>query len=104
MVSVKRLLLLLTLLLTPGAQAMDYVKCEAMQKALDRLLASKDSELAQAHDEIVMTAMHARQPGVPISELKPAFDRRDSVQKTIRDKYQPRIDKVRADYEAEGCY
>ena len=32
----KRLLLLLPLLLTPAAQAVDYVRCEAMQGALQR--------------------------------------------------------------------
>ena len=38
----KRLLLLPFLCLMPAAQAMDYVKCEAMQKDASRVKASMD--------------------------------------------------------------
>ena len=40
----KRLLLLLPLLLTPAAQAVDYVKCEAMQSAAARIRSSMEKQ------------------------------------------------------------
>ena len=108
----KRLLLLLPLLLTPAAQAMDYVKCEAMQKAMSRLSVQKNQltgDISWA-EKIVADCRY----------LKPDRAAVLACQKAGREEYQAsperqayrqklkqinsRLDKVQADYEAEGCY
>ena len=101
----KRLLLLTFLCVVPSAQAVDYVKCEAMQKASGRLRISMESETTNSYRDIVTKAMDERPVGVPVRiSMEPAITQYDLARKIIQDKYQPRLDKIQADYDAAGCY
>ena len=130
----KRLLLLLPLLLTPAAQAVDYAQCEAMQKAVARMIYTRDEEASRARREsnarfentpkkgyIEVTAeCREKFPGYPLSGDKearrkcvtdglmgsagPMIQAGNDAAAAVRAKWAPRIAKVKADYQAAGCY
>ena len=113
---VRRLLLLSLLCLVPCSHAMDYVQCEAIQRAAARLKASMDTEALAAQNAIVLPAMEKIKAkcsaefvgngvlncmGIRMAsyEAKGVLAR-----EAVIEKYAPRVDRVLADYEAMGCY
>ena len=114
--NVKRLLLLSLLCLAPGSQAMDYVQCEAIQKAAARLKAAMDTEALAAQNAIVLPAMEKAKArcsaGFVNDEVLNCMGRRMApyeakgvlAKESVVEKYAPRIDQVLADYEAMSCY
>ena len=95
---------------------MDYVQCEAIQKAAARLKASMDTEALAAQNAIVLPAMEKVKAkcsaefvgnrvlncmGIRMAsyEAEGALAR-----EMVVEKYLPRIDRVLHDYQAEGCY
>ena len=127
----KRLLLLLPLLMTPAAQAMDYVKCEAMQKAIERTRESRSliyDTVSSQHLSSIKEEICGPQPNVLSfsSSSDPLAYSQASLAWTICEsnnyseissklhslidadpdykKATARIERVQADYQAEGCY
>ena len=112
----KRLLLLLLLCLAPGSHALDYVQCEAIQRAAARLKTAMDTEALAAQNEIVLPAMEkakARCYAEFVNEkvlncmgIRMASYEAEGVlaRNAVIEKYAPRVDRVLADYEAMGCY
>ena len=123
----KRLLLLPFLCLMPSAQAMDYVKCEAMQKAMSRLRTRQSQLLDPSRHtassrEIFETCKHLRPSssdyGTPAYREK--YADYDQCTATVRQRFTStpefqaekqelkqipkRIAAVQADYNAAGCY
>ena len=115
----KRLLLLPFLCLMPGAQAMDYVKCEAIQKAAARVEASADWRPAYRAE---LDAMEEAKCG-SVTNWRGRFNKyvefmecqnsvsiftTEAVKQAWIDDYQApmkaRLAKIQADYEAAGCY
>ena len=126
----KRLLLLPLLCLMPAAQAMDYVKCEAMQKALERtreshsltyrtlrsqhfssikeeicgpepnILSFNSSDpLAYSQASLAWTTCESNNNSEIYSQLH-ALMNADPDYKKVK----ARIERIQADYKAEGCY
>ena len=113
--------LLPILCLMPAAQAVDYVKCEAMQKAQSRIQTSireirreRKLSLQLAAQEGVNQCSRLR--GTPewktcvstvvnSPEVVARYDVRDGneVEQEIK-RLENRVARVQADYEAEGCY
>ena len=100
----------------PSAQAMDYVKCEAIQRAAARLKASMGTEDLEAQNASVLPAMGKAQAkcsaefssieilnymGLQMAHYEAEGT---SAREAVIDKYAPRINRALADYEAEGCY
>ena len=100
----------------PSAQAIDYVKCEAIQRAAARLKSAMDAEAQAAQNAIVLPAMEKAR-----ARCSTKFVNNEVLNcMTIRmakyeaagliargeviEKYAPRVDRVLADYEAMGCY
>ena len=112
----KRLLLLLPLLMAPAAQAVDYLKCEAINQAYDRVSVARrnvtpdvaDANRSLQHQEFCggpqektywdylkcddgrVFKIDNQRMLAAIEEAKVALD--------------ARLKKIKADYEAEGCY
>ena len=114
--NVKRLLLLSLLCLVPGAHAMDYVQCEAIQRAAARLKAAMETEALASQNAIVMPAMEKAKARCSAEfvndEVLNCMGRRMApyeaegllARESVIEKYAPRVDRVLADYEAMGCY
>ena len=115
----KRVLFTLILYLIPSmptAQAVDYVKCEAIQRAAARLKASMDAEALAAQNAIVLPAMEGAQAKCftefvnnevlnCISIIMATYEAEGNLaREEVIKKYAPRVDRVLADYEAMGCY
>ena len=100
----------------PTAQAMDYVKCEAMQKAGARLEISMNTQASEARKAIVGPAFQKVQEecmaefsGMEVfkcmePKIAPYEAEGDAARDAVIASYAPRIARVRADYDAEGCY
>ena len=113
---VKRLLLLSLLCLVPGSHAMDYVQCEAIQRAAARLKAAIDTEALAAQNAIVLPAMEKAKARCSAEfvndEVLNCMGRRMApyeaegvlAKGSVVEKYAPRVDRVLADYEAISCY
>ena len=113
---VKRLLLLSLLCLVPGSHAMDYVQCEAIQRAAARLKAAMDTEALASQNAIVLPAMEKAKARCSAefvnNEVLNCIGRRMApyeaegvlARESVIEKYAPRVDRVLADYEAMGCY
>ena len=113
---VKQLLLLSLLCLVPGSHAMDYVQCEAIQRAAARLKASMDTEALEAQNAIVLPAMEKAKAKCSTEfvgngvlncmGIRMASYEAEGVlaKEAVVKKYAPRVDRVLADYEAMGCY
>ena len=115
----KKLLLLPFLCLMPAAQAVDYVKCEAIQKAAVRVRGSMDWQPA-LKAELRRREVAKCGEGSSWRDQHPSFlaymECRNSVflwktdaeRAAWIDEYQApmkaRLAKIEADYEAEGCY
>ena len=105
----KRLLLLPFLSLMPSAQAMDYVKCEAIQNASGRVTAARGAEFQKLLASYLEAAgcmdMSDRLDQLyckrDVLESKAAFNRANDE---LKRRYETRLAKIQADYEAEGCY
>ena len=112
----KRLLLLLPLLLTPAAQAIDYVKCEAMQKAAARVRVTRKQKLTEAGTADVKEQIKEQcgeDQETPLksgltcdngTKFEPDRARMREVMEKVAAIYDMREQKIQADYEAEGCY
>ena len=116
-----RLFLRLPLLLAPAARAMDYVKCEAINKAYGRHEYTRNQEIKRARSS-AMDAAAGNADAYVEQRLKcaqsattaeaaaqcwkdPNLDSAaDSAAAAVRAAYKPRMDKVKADYQAAGCY
>ena len=70
---------------------MDYVKCEAIQKAFARANSAASEEYRSAHFEA------ERQFG--LSEASAIAKADPAYKKAVQ-----RMERIQADYEAEGCY
>ena len=113
---VKRLLLLSLLCMVPGSHAMDYVQCEAIQRASARLKAAMDTEAQAAQNAIDLPAMEkakARYYAEFVNdEVLNCMGRRMApyeaegvlAKESVIEKYAPRVDRALADSEAIGCY
>ena len=115
----KRLLLLPLLCLMPAAQATDYVKCEAMNKAYGRLLERKDKAKLEAQKAVREEACGSKVEA-QLAQLEGDNTLLDryyactsewaygpaavAAGEAAMAKVQVQIDKVKADYDAEGCY
>ena len=100
----------------PSAQAIDYVKCEAIQRAAARLKSSMDAEAQAAQNAIVLPAMEGVQAKCSTKFVNNEFlscisirmdtyeAEGDLAREEVIKKYAPRVDRVLADYEAMGCY
>ena len=100
----------------PSAQAIDYVKCEAIQRAAARLKSSMDAEAIAAQNAIVLPAMDIAQSKCStkfvnndvlncISIRMATYEAEGNLaREEVIEKYAPRVDRVLADYEAMGCY
>ena len=123
----KRLLLLTFLCVMPAAQAVDYVKCEAMQKAMSRLKTRQrqlqdPSRHVALNRKTSMMCKHLRRKygnyGTPeYKEKYPAYDKCKAAErkkiisspefqsdKQELNQIPQRIAAVQTDYEAAGCY
>ena len=112
----KQILLVSVLCLMPSAQAIDYVKCEAIQRAAARLKSSMDAEALAAQNAIVLPAMEGAKSECSTKfinnevlnciSLKMTTYEAEGVlaREKVIEKYAPRVDRVIADYEADGCY
>ena len=112
----KQILLVSVLCLMPNAQAIDYVKCEAIQRAAARLKSSMDAEAIDAQNAIVLPAMEEAQSKCSKrfvnNEVLNCISLRmatyvaegELAREEVIEKYAPRVDRVLADYEAMGCY
>ena len=112
----KRILLLSLLCLVPGSHAMDYVQCEAIQRAAARLKASMETEGLAAQNAIVLPAMEKSKAkcyeefggndvlncmGIRMA----SYEAKGVLAKEkVFEKYAPRVDRVLDDYEAMGCH
>ena len=113
---VKKMLLISILCLMPSAQAIDYVKCEAIQKAAARLKSAMDAEALAAHNAIVLPAVEkakvrcstefVNNEVLNCMSISMANYEAEGViaREEVIEKYAPRVDRVLADYEAMGCY
>ena len=112
----KRLLLLSLLCLAPGSHSMDYVQCEAIQRAAARLKAAMDTEALAAQNAIILPAMEKAKARCSAEfvndEVLNCMGRRMApyeaeavlAKESVIEKYAPRVDRVLADYEAISCY
>ena len=126
----KRLLLLSFLYLMPAAQAVDYVKCEAIQKAAERVRRSEDAQV-KAAGKAARNAVLLENCGVTSDQIWTIVMTTDSDQRSeeekaalacekpqlpeirrvvpaakaaARERIAQRLAKIEADYQAEGCY
>ena len=95
---------------------MDYVKCEAIQKAAARLKAAMDTEALEAQNAIILPAMEKAKAKCSAEfvndEVLNCMGRRMApyeaegvlAREAVNEKYAPRVDRVLGDYQAEGCY
>ena len=115
----KRVLAILILCLIPNmskAHAIDYAKCEAIQRAAARLKASMDAEALAAQNSIILPAMEKAKARCStkfvnnevlncMSIRMSSYEAEGvSARDEVIEKYAPRVDRVIADYEALGCY
>ena len=113
----KRLLLLLPLLLTPAAQAMDYVKCEAMNKAAERIRGSMEKAQKKVSAERYMAKRDACEyqrekfgySSTMTERCNESWETANSKEweekkEAVLVLYSERLAKVQMDYDAEGCY
>ena len=112
----KKMLLISVLCLMPSAQAIDYVQCEAIQRAAARLKAAMETEALASQNAIVMPAMEKAKARCSAEfvndEVLNCMGRRMDpyeakgllARESVIEKYAPRVDRVLADYEAMGCY
>ena len=113
---VKRLLLLSLFCLVPGSHAMDYVQCEAIQRAAARLKAAIDTEALASQNAIVLPAMEKAKSKCSAEfvndvvlncmgrRMAPYEAQGVLARESVIEKYAPRVDRVLADYEAMSCY
>ncbi len=112
----KKMLLISVLCLMPSAQAIDYVQCEAIQRAAARLKSAMDAEALAAQNAIILPAMEKAQAicmkNFVNNEILNCMNMRmasyeadgEITRENVIEKYAPRIDRVLADYESMGCY
>ena len=112
----KRILLLSLLCLVPGSHAMDYVQCEAIQRAAARLKAAMDTEALASQNAIVLPAMEKAKASCSAEfvndevlncmgrEMAPHEAEGVLARESVIEKYAPRINRVLDDYEAMSCY
>lgn len=124
---VKQILLLIILSFIPAAHAVDYVQCEAMQKALIRLRNSREDaahnarvqsygpfnlEEKAATNREYLAECRRKFPDDWIrcvvnmvgKEDEPKRIKGRAIADAVRAEWAPRIAKVEADYAAAGCY
>ena len=113
---VKKILLILILCLLPSAKAIDYVKCEAIQRAAERLKSAMDAEAQAAQNAIVLPALKKAQAicstnyvnneALNCMSIRMANYEAEGViaRDEVIEKYAPSVDRVLAEYEAMGCY
>ncbi len=127
----KRLLLLPFLCLMPAAQAMDYVKCEAIQKANERATQSRMAvykSLQSKYRPEIERELCGSYPNVmdyvggsdPLAYSKAGLNHAKCISRNIDESHsrmmslmeqepsyieaKARQAKIQADYKAEGCY
>ena len=100
----------------PSAQAIDYVKCEAIQRTAARLKSAMVAEALAAQNAIVLPAMEKAQARCSTKfvnnevlncmSIKMANYEAEGViaREKVVEKYAQRVDRVLEDYEAMGCY
>ena len=95
---------------------MDYVQCEAIQRAAASVKAAMETEALEAQNAIVLPAME--KPSARCSaefvndailncmgtKMAPYEAEGVLAKESVIDKYAPRVDRVLADYEAISCY
>ena len=114
--ALKRLLLISLLCLAPGSQAMDYVQCEAIQRAAARLKAAMDTEALASQNAILLPAMEKAKErchaefvndevlNCMMRKMAPYEAEGVLARESVVEKYAPRVDRVLEDYEAMSCY
>ena len=114
----KRLLLLTFLCVVPSAHAVDYVKCEAMQKAQSRIQTSIRQNRSEREDALDYAAELAHMKcGSPrgSGDDEPPAEWKACVLPILKKHEVPLVNKelkqlenraaqVQADFDAAGCY
>ena len=113
----KRLFLFPILCLMPAAQAMDYVKCEAMNKASERIRGSMEKALRKVSAECYSAKLDACEYQRETFGYSSTMTERcnesweaanskewDEKKEAVLVLYSERLAKVQMDYDAEGCY
>ena len=95
MSSVARLLLLAFVLFAGSAQAVDYVKCEAIQKAYGRVRLTNNQLIDSLSHEQLQFLKAALKQRTPSNE--PPY-----VTEIMEN--QDRMNQIKADYKKAGCY
>ena len=100
----------LLLLAAPAANAVDYVKCEAMNKTAARLRLTRDSEAQGAGirvREVALAAECAELKGDGKAWLECAnrtgYEEALEASQAVKAAYSERLAKIQADYQAAGC-
>ena len=100
----------------PSAQAIDYVQCEAIQRAAARLKSAMDAEALAAQNAIILPAMEKAQTkcmkNFVNNEILNCMNIRiakyeadgEIAREEVFERYAPRVDRILADYEVMGCY
>ena len=100
----------------PSAQAIDYVQCEAIQRAAARLKAAMETEALASQNAIILPAMEKAKERCHAEfvndEVLNCMARRMApfeaegvlARESVVEKYAPRVDRVLDDYEAMSCY
>lgn len=113
-VAVRRLFITAVALLTGPAQAVDYVKCEAIQKAYGRLAyqqkqAGSDAYAAKLSDLCPYPTGATTDGGQAIVDSykcrneRPNFQQAHAVREEAMNSFENRLSKIKADYNSEGC-
>jgi hypothetical protein len=113
--------LLVFLLFAGPAQAVDYMKCEAMQRALERTFASASTDIDKSFAAIIAPKCGKRPDKALIITLgELSYLQEDSKwlncsqeamkganlgkeRKRIEAKWQPKLNKINADIKKAGC-
>lgn len=113
--------LFLVLLFAVPAQASDYVKCEAMQRALERTSAGASSDIDKSFERMIRPKCGKRPEKammltigeeqylkedlkwIKCSQAAMNNANHDLEKSKISAKWQPRIDKIKSDMKREGC-
>ena len=95
---------------------MDYVQCEAIQRAAARLKAAMDTEALASQNAILLPAMEKSNErchaefvndevlNCMVRKMAPYEAEGVLARESVVEKYAPRVDRVLDDYEAMSCY
>lgn len=113
--------LFFVLLFAGPAQAIDYVKCEAMQRAMERTITGASSDIDKSFNRIIRPKCGNRpEKAIMLTIGEEQYLKEDLKwikcsqaamnnasheleKRKISAKWQPKIDKIKSDMKREGC-